>query len=570
MKHNIFFHDLKENEYLPTSCLKCTWPEYKLGRMLNDMGISQSLADIMVFFAKLLVVSGALILLAFLAFLIEGRGSGEKMSSMFAAGHNCGTTRILVTLSCGYLIYAICKFLLVAVEIALQEVFGAKHRYVLGYSYLKRATTYFLFSMALVVFSSKYLSADRSMFEDIFAPSDPAANPTFMAFLRTLWDTKLRSFFSLILIFFTFCALMLVEKGILYVLADIYNSAGEDPTSKRPLFPIFEKLRRKFCVSISGGLADPLHALRNDLEAARKNAEAIFRGLKSTDPTQEPGAPLHYNDFLACLPDDEAEMVFARLEVAQDDYISLEDFQDAFVAVYEERLNYYQSKLETSSVFGRLESLLTLLVAYNVVMIAANVFGLTSLFILSVMLESSTLGLLAIDSTISLLFKSMIMLFIIHSFDVGDQIIFKDKTYTVKSIHFFVTVLVGEKGATTYITNEKLADAQITNIKRSGNQSVAFDVSFDPSSYATTKVAAMKRSIDEFLKKNHKDYYADVGLGAIKMKSADELIVNVCYRHKSNFNDAGRYRVRACRFNRQLYAAIAASGLEFGTLKPNI
>lgn len=111
----------------------------------------------------------------------------------------------------------------------------------------------------------------------------------------------------------------------------------------------------------------------------------------------------------------------------------------------------------------------------------ARAFNITILFSTIACLGTGIFAIFAIQDTITDISKSVIFLFFVRPFEIGDVITVDGKGYCVMKIGFLTTTLKGDQDAIVYAKNSSLNGAIIANSRRSDDKYEAVSLLLHPS-----------------------------------------------------------------------------------------
>jgi len=174
-------------------------------------------------------------------------------------------------------------------------------------------------------------------------------------------------------------------------------------------------------------------------------------------------------------------------------------------------LSFYNSRKSLSSGIKDLNtsvaSIGTLFDIFTVLILIWVILGIFQVPLESYIISASSLLLamaFMITNAANNFFVCIVYLFFSHPYDVGDLIMIKDQTYSVKKINILTTVLVGADGRETMFQNSCLATETIVNLNRSKDFSETISVRV-PLEIGQDKLNLLEESLLEFVKSKPKD-----------------------------------------------------------------
>ncbi|CAM9233874.1 unnamed protein product [Phaeothamnion confervicola] len=152
-----------------------------------------------------------------------------------------------------------------------------------------------------------------------------------------------------------------------------------------------------------------------------------------------------------------------------------------------------------------------------------------------------------IGNAASNLFVSIIYVFVMRMYDVGDRVMIHDdrgklQNCVVVKINLLLTEFKRWDDQTFYIPNAILSTRTAINVQRSGHQWHEF---FIQVAAATTgeRLGHLKARLQEFARANDnpQSLYGYMIFALVGIEDSTKLTVRICFRQKSNFQDLSRY-----------------------------
>lgn len=182
-----------------------------------------------------------------------------------------------------------------------------------------------------------------------------------------------------------------------------------------------------------------------------------------------------------------AARAFEMLDVDHDGKVTLHNTRDAVIQVYQERKNLAATLKDTKTVIGRLEYLIMVTVHLCFIFFYLLIFRV-NVNKVWLTVSSVLLGLSFIfGNSIRNVFESVVFLFVVHPFDVGDALLITDPAYTadgpqynkVEEIMLLNTKVKRWDGACIYYPNTILNQNPLINLSRSDNKWEFFKLYLD-------------------------------------------------------------------------------------------
>ncbi|TFL04521.1 Mechanosensitive ion channel-domain-containing protein [Pterulicium gracile] len=270
----------------------------------------------------------------------------------------------------------------------------------------------------------------------------------------------------------------------------------------------------------------------------------------------KPGADVLYvKDIAAHFTSMEhAEKVFTLFDKDSNGDVSRDEIEMALLELHREQLSLEHSMQDVDSAVGRLDNIL-MTVYFFVAMLIVAVALEAQLVTLVTGAGTAILGLSwLIGGALSDVLLSIIFLFIKHPFDVGDRVVIKGTTYTVKEIRLLSSIFLDPNGTSVQVANKVLDGEFIQNIRRSPQMSETFTFLV---SYGTSfeDLEVLRHKMLHFLEKNRRDYYPSFDVSVVDFPEQEKMLLTVDIKYKSNSQNVA---VKAKRRNRWVCALKSA------------
>ncbi|CAK7351827.1 unnamed protein product [Dovyalis caffra] len=278
--------------------------------------------------------------------------------------------------------------------------------------------------------------------------------------------------------------------------------------------------------------------IRSEFEA-KTAARKIFTNVA------RPGSRYIYrDDIMRFMQEDEAIKAMSLFEGASEsNKISKKCLKNWVVNAFRERRALALTLNDTKTAVNKLHRMVNILVGIVIVVIWLLILGIaTSKFLIFL---SSQLLLVAFvfGNTCKTVFESIIFLFTIHPFDVGDRCEIDGVQMVVEEMNILTTVFLRFDNQKVIITNSVLATKAIGNYYRSPDMGDAIEFLIHLATPAE-KIALVKQRINSYIE-NKKDHWYPSPL--IIFKDAEDLTrvrIAVWLTHRMNHQDMGERYVR--------------------------
>lgn len=278
--------------------------------------------------------------------------------------------------------------------------------------------------------------------------------------------------------------------------------------------------------------------IRSEIEA-KAAARKIFQNVA------RPGCRYIYlDDIMRFMQDDEAAKTMSLFEGASESKkISKKCLKNWVVNAFRERRALALTLNDTKTAVNKLHRMVNIMVGIVIAVIWLLILGIaTSKFLLFL---SSQLLLVAFifGNTCKTVFESIIFLFVIHPFDVGDRCEVDGVQMVVEEMNILTTVFLRFDNQKIIITNSVLATKAIGNYYRSPDMGDAVEFLIHVATPAE-KIVIVKQRINSYIE-NKKDHWYPSPM--IIFKDAEDLTrvrIAVWLTHRMNHQDMGERFVR--------------------------
>ncbi|KAK9823582.1 hypothetical protein WJX72_003976 [[Myrmecia] bisecta] len=186
-----------------------------------------------------------------------------------------------------------------------------------------------------------------------------------------------------------------------------------------------------------------------------------------------------FEDLVYFLPAEKAAQALKVLDVDGDGKISLPDIRDAVIQIYKERKNLAFTLKDTRTVVGKLEFITGIVVHILFIFFYLIIFNVN---LGQVWLTFSSIVLAFVfvfGNSIRIMYESVIFLFVVHPFDVGDVLLVNGDWCKVEEIALQNTILLRWDGVKIWQPNHILSNGAVMNVSRSANRWEGFKVAVD-------------------------------------------------------------------------------------------
>ena len=205
------------------------------------------------------------------------------------------------------------------------------------------------------------------------------------------------------------------------------------------------------------------------------------------------------------LPKEVQEKIMEVMDTEKTGALRREQIVKRFVEMYERRRDLALSLASTTSVLATLERI-TLSALYVVLLFV--VLGIFDQNILEAWFTVSSMFLAFVfmfGNSIKVLFESVIFIFVVHPFDVGDSVLINDDRHKIVKISILTTVTEKWNGQVIYYPNSVLNGKPLINLTRTKHftdeQSWVVNIDIPENLFHTLKLY-----VDAFVREHHEDF----------------------------------------------------------------
>ncbi|KAJ1896948.1 hypothetical protein LPJ81_004633, partial [Coemansia sp. IMI 209127] len=269
------------------------------------------------------------------------------------------------------------------------------------------------------------------------------------------------------------------------------------------------------------------------------------------------------DDFLPYFEKEEdAIKAFEFFDKDHNGDISKREMRDRVLLIYKERRSLLSALSDMGQVVGKLDMFLTGIALVIILIIALLVFGLDALKSLATMGTLFVGWSFVFGNTFKTMFESVVFLFQIHAYDVGDTVIVATESLSVSQIRLLSTVFFKTDGTYTVYANSVLATMKIQNLRRSNAQSESIVVAFAFDT-PSEKLTELRERMNQYCDDNPRELVSPVGFSVDLLENCNRLQVSVGINYKSNWQDGGYHFGTKREFSLALRNVIIDLGLRY-------
>ncbi|THF95802.1 mechanosensitive ion channel protein 10-like [Camellia sinensis] len=300
--------------------------------------------------------------------------------------------------------------------------------------------------------------------------------------------------------------------------------------------------------------------ISNEWEA-RSCANRIFKNVA------KPGAKyIEEEDLMRFLKRVEIHTIFPLFEGAlETGRITKSSFRNWVVTAFVERKLLACSLNDTKTAVHQLHKLASAMVSIIIVVVFVLVMGLATTNV--IFLVSSQLLLLGFmfQNTCKTIFESIIFVFVMHPFDIGDRCVIDGVQMVVEEMNILTTVFLRYDKEKIYYPNSVLLTKPISNFRRSPEMGDSVTFSVDMST-SLDSIAALKKSIQLYIESKPKYWNPKHTVIVTGIQNMNKMTMALCVLHTINHQNYGERTSRISELIMELKKMFENLGIKYHLL----
>ncbi|KAL3739129.1 hypothetical protein ACJRO7_020517 [Eucalyptus globulus] len=272
----------------------------------------------------------------------------------------------------------------------------------------------------------------------------------------------------------------------------------------------------------------------NSEREARCCAHRIFKNVAN------PGAKyIEEEDLLRFLKREEVHTIFPLFEGAMETgRITKSSFGNWVVHAYFERKALAHSLNDTKTAVRQLHKLASAIVVVIIIVVSLLVMGLATSKVIFVVTSQLLLVGFMFQNTCKTVFESIIFVFVMHPFDVGDRCVIDGIQMIVEEMNILSTVFLRYDMEKIYYPNSVLLTKPISNFRRSPDMSDAIDFTIDMSTSIDT-INALKKAIQLYIESKPKHWNPKHSVLVKEIENMNKMKMSLRVQHTMNHQNYG-------------------------------
>ncbi|KAJ3310619.1 hypothetical protein HDV04_004862 [Boothiomyces sp. JEL0838] len=285
-------------------------------------------------------------------------------------------------------------------------------------------------------------------------------------------------------------------------------------------------------------------------------SEKLFGVLRSPDTNE-----ISVGSFFAYFDQEEqAKSAFALFDKDGNGSINQMELKWSVLRIYRERRNLMKSLRDLSSALGTLNDLLYGFSIILSLLLSLPVFGIPITAI--VPFSTILVGLsFMFGGTAKVTFDSIIFIFAVHPYDVGDRVFIDGNNYVVEEFNILTTTFTID-GQKIYIPNAVLNGKTIINVRRSTDMSDYITIKVDFNT-PESKLKELQAKMIQFTTAQSRNFRPTCSMDLMDMSSTGMITLRFSVDFKGNWQDGARRWGRRTAFLFELKRQLENHGIRF-------
>ncbi|XAR69187.1 hypothetical protein NMG60_11000677 [Bertholletia excelsa] len=290
---------------------------------------------------------------------------------------------------------------------------------------------------------------------------------------------------------------------------------------------------------------------------ARNCANRVFKNVAKLGAKY-----IEEEDLMRFLKRVEIHTIFPFFEGAlETGRITKSSFRNWVVTAYVERELLAHSLNDTKTAVQQLHKLASAIVCILIGVVFVLVIGLaTTNVILFVTSQLLLLGFM-FQNTCKTIFESIIFVFVMHPFDIGDRCVIDGVQMVVEEMNILSTVFLRYDMEKIYYPNSVLLTKPISNFRRSPDMCDAISFSIDMST-PLESIAALKKAIQAYVESKPK-YWAKHSVLVKEIEDTNKMTLALGLQHTINHQNYGERSIRMSEVLVELKKIFESLGIKY-------
>ncbi|MQM21734.1 hypothetical protein Taro_054779, partial [Colocasia esculenta] len=298
---------------------------------------------------------------------------------------------------------------------------------------------------------------------------------------------------------------------------------------------------------------------------ARCAAERVFKNVA------KPGHKyIEEEDLSQFLRKDEVRTIFPLFEGAlETGKIKKSAFRNWVVRAYLERKSLAHSLNDTKTAVQQLHKMASAVVSIIIVVVSLLVMGVATTKVFVVVTSQLLLVGFMFQNTGKTVFESIIFVFVMHPFDVGDRCVIDGVQMIVEEMNILTTVFLRYDNEKIYYPNSVLITKPISNFYRSPDMGEMIEFAIDVSTPLDT-ITAMKESILAYIESKPKHWNTKHSVLVREIENVNRMKMALNVLHTMNHQNFGEKLSRRSELLLELKRIFESLGIKYHLLPQEV
>ncbi|KAI4312580.1 hypothetical protein MLD38_037386 [Melastoma candidum] len=298
---------------------------------------------------------------------------------------------------------------------------------------------------------------------------------------------------------------------------------------------------------------------------ARNSAQRIFKNVAKPNARY-----IEEDDLLRFFIADEVSAILPLFEgAAEAGRITKSSFRNWVVHAYTERKALAHSLNDTKTAVQQLHKLASAIVFVVIVVMSLLVMGVATTKVIFVVTSQLLLVGFMFQNTCKTIFESIVFVFVMHPFDVGDRCVVEGVQMVVEEMNILTTVFLRYDMEKIYYPNSVLLTKPISNFRRSPEMSESINFSINVST-SIEKLNMLKKAIQTYLESKPKHWNPKHSLFVKEIEDINKMSMSLCVQHTMNHQNVGERYTRMTELMLELKRIFESLDIKYHLLPQEI
>ncbi|CAM8970201.1 unnamed protein product [Rhodiola kirilowii] len=274
-------------------------------------------------------------------------------------------------------------------------------------------------------------------------------------------------------------------------------------------------------------------------------------------------------DLMRFMIKEEVDLVFPLFEGAETGRIDRKALTNWVVKVYQGRKALAHALNDTKTAVKQLNKLVTGILYIVVFIIWLLLMEIATTKVLVLLSSQLVVAAFMFGNTCKTIFESIIFVFVMHPFDVGDRCVIDGVQMIVEEMNILTTVFLRYDNEKIFYPNSVLSTKPISNFFRSPDMgdNTEFNIDFKT---PLDKFNAMKEKIKKYLERNPQHWHPNFNLVVKEIENVNKIKVALYFNHTMNFQEYGEKVKRKTELILELKKIFEELGIKYDLLHQEV